>query len=102
MQGETKVRSSWTICLRGGVELPQCFPCSWKGKGKLLKHNTVFTGKAIMAISKADIQEAAGVLRPRVCEEAGSEVAIHATRLIFQDKATEGVLLANVSYVHLQ
>ena len=54
-------------------------------------------GKAILAVIKMDILEAAGALQLCAGQEAGNEAAIHAMRHIFEDDTSEAVLLADAS-----
>ena len=54
-------------------------------------------GKAINWILREDIQEAAGSLQTATGLKAGAEAAIHAMRTIFEDPATEGVILVDAS-----
>ena len=54
-------------------------------------------GKAILAVIKYDILEAAGSLQLCAGQEAGSEAAIHAMRSVFQDEQSEAVLLVDAT-----
>ena len=55
-------------------------------------------GKAINWILRADIQEAVGSLQTAAGLKSGTEAAtIHAMSTIFEDSATEGVILADAS-----
>ncbi len=54
-------------------------------------------GKAILAVIKVDVLEAAGTLQLCAGQEAGSEAAIHAMRSIFEDTESEAVLLADAT-----
>lgn len=50
-------------------------------------------GKAILAVAKCNIQEAAGALQLCAGQVAGSEAAIHAMCNVFQDEQSKAVLL---------
>ena len=63
-------------------------------KGEVL---TRVMGKAINWILRADIQEAVGSLQTAAGLKTGTEAAIHAMSTIFEDPATEGVILADAS-----
>ena len=52
-------------------------------------------GKAVLNVTKADIQAAVGPLQLCAGHDAGCEAAIHAMREIFDDEETEGVLLVD-------
>ena len=52
-------------------------------------------GKAVLNVTKADIQSAIGPLQLCAGHDAGCEAAIHAMREIFDDDETEGVLLVD-------
>ena len=52
-------------------------------------------GKAVLNVTKADIQSAVGPLQLCAGHDAGCEAAIHAMRKIFDDEETEGVLLVD-------
>ena len=54
-------------------------------------------GKAILAVIKLDVLEAAGTLQLCAGQEAGSETAIHAMRQMFEDVESEAVLLVDAS-----
>ena len=56
-------------------------------------------GKAILAVMKLDVLEAAGTLKLCASQEAGSEAAIHAMRQMFEDVESEAVLLVDASNV---
>ena len=64
------------------------------GIGEVLRR---VMGKAINWILREDIQEAAGSLQAATGLKAGAEAAIHAMRTIFEDPATEGVILVDAS-----
>ena len=53
------------------------------------------SGKAILAVIKYDILEAAGALQLCAGQEAGSEAAIHAMCNVVQDEQSEAVLLVD-------
>ena len=53
--------------------------------------------KAILRVTKADIQSAVGALQLCAGQDAGCEAAVHAMRKIFQSESTEGVLLVDAS-----
>ena len=53
--------------------------------------------KAILAVIKYDILEAAGALQLCAGHEAGSEATIHAMRSVFQDEQCEAVLLVDAT-----
>ena len=52
-------------------------------------------GKAVLNVTKADIQSAVGPLQLCAGHDAGCEAAIHAMRKIYDDEETEGVLLVD-------
>ena len=52
-------------------------------------------GKAVLSVTKADIQSAVGPLQLCAGHDAGCEAAIHAMREIFDDEEMEGVLLVD-------
>ena len=52
-------------------------------------------GKAVLSVTKSDIQSAVGPLQLCAGHDAGCEAAIHAMREIFDDEETEGVLLVD-------
>ena len=52
-------------------------------------------GKAVLKVTKEDIQDAVGPLQLCAGHDAGCEAAIHAMRKIFDDEETEGVLLVD-------
>ena len=52
--------------------------------------------KAILRVTKADIQSAVGSLQLCAGQDAGCEAAVHAMRKIFKSENTEGVLLVDV------
>ncbi len=52
-------------------------------------------GKAILNVTKVDIQSAVGPLRLCAGHDAGCNAATHAMHKIFDDKETEGVLLVD-------
>ena len=54
-------------------------------------------GKAIFAVIKYDILEAAGALQLCAGQEAGSEAAIHAMCGVFHDEQSEAVLLVDTT-----
>ena len=64
------------------------------GIGEMLRR---VMGKAINWILLEEIQEAAGSLQTATGLKAGAEAAIHAMRTIFEDPATEGVILVDAS-----
>ena len=53
--------------------------------------------KAILLVTRGDIQEAAGPLQLCAGQIAGAEAAVHATREAFLNSNTEGVLLVDAS-----
>ena len=53
--------------------------------------------KAILAVIKYDILEAAGALQLCAGHEAGSEATIHAMCSVFQDEQSEAVLLVDAT-----
>ena len=53
--------------------------------------------KAILAVIKYDILEAAGALQLCAGHGAGSEASIHAMRSVFQDEQSEAVLLVDAT-----
>ena len=52
-------------------------------------------GKAVLKVTKSDIQLAVGSLQLCAGHKAGCEAAIHAMHQIFEDEETEGVLLVD-------
>ena len=62
------------------------------GVGEVLRR---ITGKSLLGVIKDDITTAAGPLQTCTGLKAGIEAAIHAMRQIFNDRNTEGVLLAD-------
>ena len=54
-------------------------------------------GKTITWILRADIKEAVGSLQTATGLKTGTKAAIHAMSTIFEDPATEGVILADAS-----
>ena len=52
-------------------------------------------GKAILWILSPDIEEAAGLLKVCAGHVGGCEAAIHVVQQLFNDSASEGVLLVN-------
>ncbi len=53
--------------------------------------------KAILFVTRGDIQDAAGSLQLCAGQIAGAEAAVHATREFFSEEATEAVLLVDAS-----
>ena len=53
--------------------------------------------KAILSVTKSDIQSAVGPLQLCAGQDAGVEAAVHAIRMIFESESTEGVLLVDAS-----
>ena len=53
--------------------------------------------KAILSVTKSDIQSAVGSLQLCAGQDAGVEAAVHAMRMIFESESTDGVLLVDVS-----
>ena len=53
--------------------------------------------KAVLFITRGDIQEAAGAVQLCAGQIAGAEAAVHHTRKAFQDDSTEAVLLVDAS-----
>ena len=53
------------------------------------------TSKAILAVTRSDLEEAAGSLRLCAGQVAGIEAAIHAMRESFNNEGTEAVLLVD-------
>ena len=50
-------------------------------------------GKAVMSVTRMDVQKACGPLQLCAGQPAGVESAIHAMRSIFEDEESDGVLL---------
>ena len=53
--------------------------------------------KAILRVTKSDIQSAVGSLQLCAGQDAGVEAAVHAMRMIFESESTDGVLLVDAS-----
>ena len=53
--------------------------------------------KAILSVTKSDIQSAAGSLQLCAGQDAGFEAAVHAMCMIFESESTAGVLLVDAS-----
>ena len=58
-------------------------------------------GKAILAVIKLDVLEAAGTFQHCAGQEAGSEAAIHAMYQMFEDFESEAVLLFDATNAFL-
>ena len=53
--------------------------------------------KAILRVTKSDIQSAVGSLQLCAGQDAGVEAAVHAMRMIFESESTDGVILVDAS-----
>ena len=54
-------------------------------------------GKAVMAVTKAEVLEAAGPLQLCAGHEAGAEAAVHAMKAIFEDESCDAVMFVDAS-----
>jgi hypothetical protein len=64
------------------------------GIGEVIRH---IIGKVILTVVSDDIQMSAGSQQLCAGQKAGCEAAVHAMRNVFEDPATEGVLLVDAS-----
>eukprot|EP00794_Sanderia_malayensis_P017856 gene17856-biopygen15283 len=64
------------------------------GVGEVLRR---IIGKAVIQIVKSDIMESAGNLQLCAGQKAGSEVAVHAIPDIFEESASDALLLVDAT-----
>ena len=73
-----------------GVAIDKCPGLRPVGVGEMLRR---IIGKAVMSVTRMDVQKACGPLQLCAGQPAGVESAIHAMRNIFEDEESDGVLL---------
>lgn len=54
-------------------------------------------GKAIMRLTKSELQAAVGSLQLSASQDAGCEAAVHAMSSIFQEENTEAMIFVDAS-----
>jgi hypothetical protein len=64
------------------------------GFGETSRH---IIAKAVLSVTKSDVQDAAGSIQLCAGQIAGAESAVHAVRDLFQQDGTEAVLLVDAS-----